>query len=70
MPIKMDEEDQQRYLKTYDELNKDKSIVKIDSVGKEIMDKIDMNLGELRNFQDKHYEVDIQYEQTRDLYEK
>ena len=29
-----------------------------------------ITLEELRKIQDKHYEVDIEYELTRDLYEK
>ena len=35
-----------------------------------MLEKAGVNLEELRKIQDKHYEVDIEYELTRDLYEK
>ena len=34
------------------------------------MSQLGVTLEELRTIQDKHYEVDIEYELTRDLYEK
>ena len=36
----------------------------------ELLSKHDITLEELRKIQDKHYEVDIEYELTRDLFEK
>lgn len=36
----------------------------------EVIERIGITLEELRKIQDKHYEVDIAYELTRDLYEK
>ena len=35
----------------------------------EVLEKIGINLEELRKIQDKHYDVDIEYELTRDLFE-
>jgi hypothetical protein len=37
---------------------------------KEVLNKIGITSEELRKIQDKHYEIDVQYELTRDLYEK
>ena len=36
----------------------------------QVIERIGVTLEELRKIQDKHYEVDIVYELTRDLYEK
>ncbi len=64
------EEDAKKYLKTKEELKEDKSVVFIDPQGKEVLDQAGINLEVLRKLQDKHYEVDLHYEKTRDLYEK
>jgi len=36
----------------------------------EIMERNGINLEELRKIQDKHYEIDIEFELARDLYDK
>ena len=36
----------------------------------QVIERIGVTLEELRKIQDKHYEVDVVYELTRDLYEK
>jgi hypothetical protein len=64
------EEDRKKYIKSREELKEDKEIVFIDPKGKEVLDSADINLEHLRKLQDKHYEVDLHYEKTRDLYEK
>ena len=64
------DEDRQKYIKTREQLKEDKEVVFIDPQGKEILDQAGINLEVLRKLQDKHYEVDLQYEKTRDLYEK
>jgi hypothetical protein len=69
-PIYMSEEDRKKYIKTREELKEDKEIVFIDPKGKEVLDSAGINLEHLRKLQDKHYEVDLHYEKTRDLYEK
>lgn len=38
--------------------------------GKEVLAKIGITHLELKKIQDKHYEIDVEYELTRDLYEK
>jgi len=64
------DEDRKMYFKTKEELKEDKSVVFIDPQGKEVLDSAGINLEVLRKLQDKHYEVDLHYEKTRDLYEK
>lgn len=66
----LSEEDQRRYIKTKEELKQDKDVVFIDTEANEILQQADINLEVLRKLQDKHYEVDLEYEKTRDLYEK
>lgn len=66
----MSEEDQKKYLKTKEDLKDNKDIVDMHYPGNEILDQTGINLEVLRKLQDKHYEVDIHYEMTRDLYEK
>lgn len=36
----------------------------------QVLERIGITLEELRKIQDKHYEIDVSYELTRDLYEK
>ena len=36
----------------------------------DVLDQADINLEILRKVQDKHYEIDIEFEQKRDLYAK
>lgn len=69
-PIFMSEEDRKKYLKSREQLKEDKEVVFIDPSGKEVLDSAGINLEHLRKLQDKHYEVDLHYEKTRDLYEK
>lgn len=35
-----------------------------------LLNKLDINLAHLRYIEDRHYDVDLEYEKTRDLYEK
>lgn len=69
-PIEFSQEDREKYLKTREQLKEDKEVVFIDPQGKELLDQAGINLEHLRKLQDKHYEVDLHYEKTRDLYEK
>lgn len=49
---------------------KDRSLVKIDIRGYELLEKENITLEILRKIQDKKFEVDLEYERTRDLFEK
>ena len=72
-PVFMSQEDRQKYiqpyenfLKTYDNWH----LIDIERLGTEILDYQKINLEILRKIQDKKYEIDLDYERTRDLYEK
>lgn len=45
-------------------------MVFIDPKTREVLDNAGISLEVLRKLEDKHYEVDLEYERTRDLYEK
>ena len=47
-PIYMTEEDRKKYIKSLEELKKDKEIDFIDPKGKEVLDSADINLEHLR----------------------
>ena len=66
----MSDEEVKAICKTIDELKKDGQVVFKDDASNDLLDKVGITLEELRKIQDKHYEVDIEYELTRDLYEK
>ena len=61
-----------------DKLPYDQAIEKLDKDlpglagprGELLLDTEDISLEVLRKIQDKHYEIDVEYERTRDLYEK
>ena len=56
--------------KEMDHKFKDWSMINIDSRGYELLEKENITLEILRKIQDKKFEVDLEYERTRDLYEK
>ena len=66
----MSDEEVKAICKTIDELKKDGQVIFKDDASNDLLDKAGITLEELRKIQDKHYEVDIEYELTRDLYEK
>jgi len=51
-------------------VREDKQVVINEASFFDILHKNEITLEELRKIQDKHYEVDIIYELTRDLFEK
>ena len=66
----MPEEELRSLIMTLDEAKKDNQIIVHRPEFYQVIEKIGITLEELRKIQDKHYEVDIEYELTRDLYEK
>lgn len=69
-PVLMSEYDRAKYLKDWDEVKEDKSLFPIEAMGHSLLEKENISLEVLRKIQDKKLEIDIEYEQTRDLYEK
>ncbi|CDW83117.1 UNKNOWN [Stylonychia lemnae] len=69
-PTEVSPELWEKYIKDPDFYKNDKQVVNIDMKGQEILERLDINLEILRKLQDKHYEIDIEYEMNRDLYEK
>ena len=68
----MSQEDRDKYIKPkdfYDD-GHNKAVLKAEGRGHELLDAEEISLEILRKIQDKKYEIDIEYEQTRDLYEK
>ena len=66
----MSDEEVRAICKTLDELKQDGQVVLKSDASTDLLQKAGLTLEELRVIQDKHYEVDIEYELTRDLYEK
>ena len=66
----MSDEEVRAICKTIDELKQNGQVILKDDASNNMLEKAGINLEELRKIQDKHYEVDIEYELTRDLYEK
>ena len=66
----MSDEEVRAICKTIDELKQNGQVILKDDASNNMLEKAGVNLEELRKIQDKHYEVDIEYELTRDLYEK
>ena len=66
----MPEEELRSLIKDIEEVKNDKDIVLSREAFYEVLTKTGLTLEELRLIQDKHYEVDVEYELTRDLYEK
>eukprot|EP00347_Sterkiella_histriomuscorum_P000391 403376042 len=64
------EELKNKYLVHFDDIKDRKDIILLDNECTDLIDKLGINLEILRKFQDKHYEIDIEYEMTRDLFEK
>lgn len=63
LPTTFPEEDAKRLFKTKEELDKDKNLIETRPKGAEVLDNADINLEILRRVEDKHYDVDIEYEQ-------
>lgn len=61
--------EQEKYILTKEEASK-RDLINIDSRSNELLETENITLEILRKIQDKKYEIDIKYEQTRDLYEK
>lgn len=66
----MTDEELYSIVKTIDEVKGDKQVYIFKKRYYELLEKNGITLEELRKIQDKHYEVDIEYELTRDLFEK
>ena len=69
----MDQADRDKYIKSHEDFEKMHdgwSLMKIDPQGTALLDAHNISLEVLRKIQDKKLEIDIHYEQTRDLYEK
>lgn len=65
----MTEEEAEVFFKSEEEVAKDSSIMRSTEEA-QLLRRMDMNLGHLRYIEDRHYDVDLEYEKTRDLYEK
>mmetsp|Transcript_11413 Transcript_11413/g.8369 ORF Transcript_11413/g.8369 Transcript_11413/m.8369 type:complete len:82 (+) Transcript_11413:113-358(+) len=63
-------DDVQKLIRTKEEVLKDGEVVDMSHFGTDLLEKYDISLDHLRKIQDRHYEVDLKYEQTRDLYAK
>lgn len=61
--------DRRKYLKPIDEMKEDR-LIPYELRPELVLDKENISLEVLRKIQDKHYEIDIEYEKTRDLFEK
>lgn len=66
----MSDEELKSIVKSIEDVKGDKQVIVNESRFFEMIRKHDITLEELRKIQDKHYEVDIVYELTRDLFEK
>ena len=66
----MPESELRELIMTLEDAKEDKTIVVNRPEFYSVLERIGVTLEELRKIQDKHYEVDIAYELTRDLYEK
>lgn len=66
----MSKEELEKLVTDLESAKKNNQLVITKNYKNEVLEKIGINLEELRKIQDKHYEVDIEYELTRDLYEK
>mmetsp|Transcript_8241 Transcript_8241/g.12616 ORF Transcript_8241/g.12616 Transcript_8241/m.12616 type:complete len:179 (+) Transcript_8241:151-687(+) len=69
-PVLLSKRDRAKYIKSYDEVKEENGMIIIDTLGHIILDNQNINLEILRKIEDKRFEIDVKYEQTRDLYEK
>lgn len=72
-PVLMTQMDRDKYILSKDDFEKmhdDVTLFKIDTEGMKLLDDEGITLEILRKIQDKKYEIDLEYERTRDLYEK
>ena len=68
VPVQMSIFDRRKYILPKDTDSKD--LIDITPDGAELLEKEDISLEVLRKIQDKKLEIDLEYEKTRDLYEK
>ena len=66
----MSDEEVNAICMTLEEAKEDKELMINRPEFYQVLERVGITLEELRKIQDKHYEVDIEYELTRDLYEK
>ena len=66
----MSKEELNRLIISLEQAKQNNQIVISNAYYKEVLEKIGITHEELRKIQDKHYEIDVEYELTRDLYEK
>jgi hypothetical protein len=72
-PVQMSRGDQDRYIKPaedFEKMHDGWKLRKIDGRGMKLLDDEGISLEILRKIQDKKYEIDLDYERTRDLFEK
>jgi mevalonate kinase len=66
----MSKEELNKLIVSLDQAKKNNQIVISNEYYKQVLEKIGISHEELRKIQDKHYEIDVEFELTRDLYEK
>lgn len=66
----MSKEELDRLLMSLEKAKQNSQIVISTEYYKAVLEKIGITHEELRKIQDKHYEIDVEFELTRDLYEK
>ena len=72
-PVMMTQMDRDQYILSKEEFEKRHdgvTLFKIDPEGMRLLDEEGITLEILRKIQDKKYEIDLEYEKTRDLFEK
>ena len=77
-PVLMSIEDREKFIRPRENLQKDlddksdpnRALVGFDKMSDVFLDSEEINLEILRKIQDKKMEIDLEYERTRDLYEK
>lgn len=77
-PVLMSIEDREKYIRPREAMEKDLGekqggkavVVSFDKMSDVFLDSEEISLEILRKIQDKKLEIDIEYEKTRDLYEK
>ena len=69
-PVRMDPLFKKQILMSQEEAANNKDIIEFEWRSHELLDVEGISLEILRKIQDKKYEIDLEYEHTRDLYEK
>jgi hypothetical protein len=62
-------EEEKEFFKSKSDLEGDSSVM-VQSDSQALLERLDINLGHLRHIEDRHYDVDLEYEKSRDLYAK